>query len=276
MKFTPKAGIIVLAILLLVLSMLTACGGDDDDGTPVASPAVTEEPTAKPTQTIEPTVEPAPEPTREPTPAPDGPTWVYNVNYLEENTVWTVSVTGEETVEGVDCYVTRASFDDVVNREFYSSPDVLLEFRYVMDWISKSTGDLKQYEMDINALGMVDVITTVTGTYANENHGAPLNIGDTWSVDYMIVLEPQVSPDVKMSYQVEVAGMEEVTVPAGTFECYKVEQTLVASDDIPEDTPTVKTEWWATGEEFLVPVKIVDGALFGDPETRELVSYTTV
>jgi len=66
---------------------------------------------------IRPTTEALPcgtvvEPTEEPTPViTQGPTWVYNVSYEDEDTVWTVSVTGEDSVGGIDTYVISTSFD---------------------------------------------------------------------------------------------------------------------------------------------------------------------
>jgi len=65
---------------------------------------------------------------------------------------------------------------------------------------------------------------------------------------------------------VQVVGMESVTVPAGTFNCYKVEYTNKGS--------VIFTEWWSADGEFIAPVKIVDTGSSNDTETKELKSYT--
>jgi len=64
---------------------------------------------------------------------------------------------------------------------------------------------------------------------------------------------------------VAVVGQEDVTVPAGTFNCYKIEFSRGGS--------LVKTEWWSpdvTGS-F---VKAVDIGTYASTETEELVSYS--
>jgi hypothetical protein len=70
---------------------------------------------------------------------------------------------------------------------------------------------------------------------------------------------------IPKSYDVSVVGQEDVTVLAGTFNCYKIEFSRSGS--------LVKTEWWSpdvTGS-F---VKAVDTGSYASPETQELVSYS--
>ena len=69
------------------------------------------------------------------------------------------------------------------------------------------------------------------------------------------------------SWSVEVVGTEEVTVPAGTYNCYKVVYTEATSG-------TTITEYWAADQDLCAPVKVVDEDSYKYPETRELASYT--
>ncbi len=64
----------------------------------------------------------------------------------------------------------------------------------------------------------------------------------------------------------EVVGVEEVSVPTGTFNCYKIVHTT-------EDR--IVTEWWSADDDFLNPVRIVEEATYEFPEIQELASYTS-
>jgi len=57
--------------------------------------------------------------------------------------------------------------------------------------------------------------------------------------------------------------MEKVTVPAGTFDCYKL---LYSNDSGP-----TSTEWWPANNEYPVAAKVVSE---NNIVTPELVSYT--
>ena len=91
-------GIGIVLVLLVGLPLMTACGKDKEKETT---------PTPSPTKTVE-TPSPSPSPTAT---AVTGPSWVHNVTYQDEKTVWTTTVTGEEPADGVDCYVNETSFD---------------------------------------------------------------------------------------------------------------------------------------------------------------------
>lgn len=64
----------------------------------------------------------------------------------------------------------------------------------------------------------------------------------------------------------EVIGEEEVTMPMGTYNCYKVAMT--------RDDGYIKTEWWAVDGEFRTPIKYTDNCFYVGEEVWELESYT--
>jgi len=273
MRLSPKLGIIVMAVLLMILLTLPACGGGGEKETP--SP--TAQPTVAPTETAAPTT--APTETAAPTAAPtetpqaQGPTWVYNVSYEDENTVWTNTVTGEETVEGVDCYVVTTTFD--ANPFRYANPTgTPIKLLEKTDYISKATLDLKQSASQSEAMGMLNLTSTQTYTYSTSDHGQPYSFGDSYSVDNFTHLVPDtLAPDFTDTIDIEVVAIEDVTVPAGTFRCYKLEYTKVATDGEAVEPMLLHDEWWSAEYNLLGPVKVVEYGLWQSPETRELVSY---
>jgi hypothetical protein len=80
------------------------------------------------------------------------------------------------------------------------------------------------------------------------------------------VLNPPLAAPSTTIYDIAVVGQESVTVPAGTFKCYKIEYRV--SDTV------VKTEWWSPG--VLAFVKQVSRGTYALPETQELASYSLV
>jgi len=128
-------------------------------------------------------------------------------------------------------------------------------------WISKTALEPVKKQSSTSQMGMT-VGSTTTYNYSG-TYGAPLSEGQTWSYDATSTPEMG-APETKM-WNAEVVAMEEVTIPAGTFNCYKVEHTTEG---------ITKTEWWSADDDFLTPVKVVDTASWNNIETRELVSYT--
>ena len=269
MKPSSKLAMSVVAILLLALPLLAACGDDETPAielTPTTTPPAEPTPTAEPMPAATPTVVPEPTPTE-----PQNPTWVYNVNYEDEDTVWTVTVTGEETVDGVDCYVTEASYD--ANPIRYSDGRSI-GVKSDKIWRSKSTLEEQRQEQGILAMGTIELTSIATIAYSGDSHGAPFSEGKTWSLDRLRSLDPPLSPDVTTTYNVKVVALENVMVPAGTFSCYKVEHTGVAVDGVEVEAVAVnKAEWWSADDDFLGPVKVENYTSYDSTETKVLASY---
>jgi hypothetical protein len=80
------------------------------------------------------------------------------------------------------------------------------------------------------------------------------------------MLNPPVAAPSTTIYDIAVVVMESITVPAGTFECYKIEYRVAGN--------VVKTEWWSP--DVLAFVKQVTTGTYALPETQELASYSLV
>jgi hypothetical protein len=187
--------------------------------------------------------------------------WAYTVTYGTEVTTWTYSVFMEETVGGVDCYMSFAVFSAPPKRVASGSSVTVTA---AQTW--RSQDNLAQYQATaaINLFGM-NVTTTMTDTYTA---GTPdfFSVGDTWQYDEYLVLNPPLSPSTHTINDVTVVGMEEITVPAGTFNCYKIEYRVAGT--------LVKTEWWSP--QVLGYVKQVSTGTYALPEIQELASYSLV
>jgi uncharacterized repeat protein (TIGR02543 family) len=188
-----------------------------------------------------------------------GSQWVYEVTYGTEVTTWTVDVTAEETVDGVACYKTATSFSEPPQRV---ASGISVIVTAAQTW--RSEDSLAQYKAiaAINMYGM-DVQTTMTDTYTA---GTPdfFTLSNAWTVSEYTVLNPPLAAPSTTVYDITVVGMESVTVPAGTFNCYKIEYSVAGS--------VKKTEWWSPT--VLAFVKQVSTGTYALPETQELASYS--
>jgi hypothetical protein len=79
------------------------------------------------------------------------------------------------------------------------------------------------------------------------------------------VLNPPLAASPTTIYDIALVGQESVTVPAGTFERYKIEYSVAGS---------VKKEWWSP--DVLAFVKQVSRGTYALPETQDLASYSLV
>ena len=83
-----------------------------------------------------------------------------------------------------------------------------------------------------------------------------------------MVSTPSMGPVMTSNWTTEVvAGMEEITVPAGTFNCHKVVHS--------SDSGDTNLEWWTIIDDSYVAVKMIDEANWNGTETRELALYET-
>ena len=64
--------------------------------------------------------------------------------------------------------------------------------------------------------------------------------------------------------------MESITVPLGTYDCYKIE--VAGSGG--QNADSTNYFWWDVNGEFLCPVKYQYNYIFMGTETKELSSYT--
>jgi hypothetical protein len=189
-----------------------------------------------------------------------GDTWVYLATYPgQEDSTYTITVTGEETAAGIACYYATIDIDPEAERAITVPIVTTATVKSGELWISKSTMDWIKMWAEMVAMGMTTE-TTITYEYTGA-HGWPFEVDKTWTYDK--VTEALV-PVPTVTATVVVEAIEDVTVPAGTFSCYHIVHSAEGN--------IVFEEWWSG--DVKSDVKIIDYATFADPETRELSSYT--
>jgi predicted esterase len=254
MKITIHAGLTAGMILVFALPLSVGCGdGDGANGPPAPLTTATG----------------APQPTITPTPEPNVPvTWAYDVTYEGEHTVWTHTLACTETKNNVDSYVIEVTYDAPPAR---TSGGVSLVMTGMTEYIATTTLDEVADIARTKALGTLNIASESTYTYSGE-HGRPFFTGVTYDYDVSVHLEPPLSPDTSRTNQLDVTGTEEVTVPAGTFNCYKVTHTRVPPEGAGSASKLLREEYWAVDVDLLAPVKVVELGNWDAPETRELLS----
>jgi hypothetical protein len=162
------------------------------------------------------------------------------------------------SASGVDCFRAVTT---------YSSPPARSASGYPVTisgsdtW--RSEENLAQYKA-VAALTMFgnSVRTNMTDTYT----GTPdfFTVSATWTMAEHGVLAPGAAVPYDYNYSVTVVGMQEIIVEAGTFNCYKVEYSILGV--------LQKTEWWAP--EVGAFVKQEDVKTYAQTQTMELISFT--
>ena len=135
---------------------------------------------------------------------------------------------------------------------------------------SKVTLDSVSALAGINMFGL-NLIANRSQTYTGD-HGWPLEVGKSWVIDEFTTLDPPMQPDSTVVFEVEVVALESVTVPAGTYDAYKIEYTKVAEDGSALPPELSKTEWFSP--EVGRMVKSEDYLGYAEVETQELKSFT--
>lgn len=289
-RISSKLGIIVLALLLLVIPALAACGGGDGTGEPTKTETVPP-PNDNDSDGILNDADNCPDDANSDQadadgdgigdvcdkPECEGAGWQYQVTYIsddpqrpEENTITlTANVTGKEDIDGIFTYLIENEADAVPLRYYYHAdmgltvPTDLSAPTVYRDDTHKGT--IKEtFPLYANVMGGIDL--AVDRLYVNYE-GAPeeLSVGATWTYTTIIDL-PTFAVHIEDDWTAEVVAEEEVTVPMGTYNCYKVAMT--------KGDGCMNTVWWAVDEDFCTPVKFTYSCIFVGEETQELMSYT--
>ncbi len=188
-----------------------------------------------------------------------GEAWIYQTTCGDESEIWTATITTLENREGVDCYKTETTFDTPPHRNAQGHNIVMLEPVFI--WQDLASRDKIYGESSIDA-GIVKVHSIQWCTDYSAGHGQPFTLGKTWT--YHEHQDNGIGGEEDFDWTVEVTAIEPVTVPAGTFECYKVVSTRNDGSQI--------MEWWdADGIFDLAPVKKIDFFSFSEPQVHELI-----
>lgn len=205
----------------------------------------------------------------------EGYTFNYLVTYDENGSIvdtstYTMVVDSADQVDGKDCYFIDL---DVQNEDAGKTGAVRTARTGVNSSITTSviSGDMWVYvdSFDLAKKQPVSLIygnetyTTLTYTY-NGSHGAPWEVGKTWT--YVTDVNSSTGQHWQVPGSATVVGTADIDVPAGTFtDCYRVEYTAAGST-----TPGL-IEWWS--DDIGMCVMMVDYSNYIGIETRALESY---
>ena len=105
-----------------------------------------------------------------------------------------------------------------------------------------------------------------------EDYPVQFSVGDTCTYNTVIDLTDPIEFHEEMACNAEVVGTEEIALPKGTINFYKVETTGTggAMDE------ATNTYWWAVDEDYLCPVKYTYAYIVLGEQNCELKSYTPV
>ena len=190
-----------------------------------------------------------------------GDKWVSTIVLDGNEYTMTQEVTGEEVCNDKECYITQSTFDPPVDGDIYS--------RIVWYEISTMLPVEKQFSYEQDGDQMI-----VDTNYSYELTGAqpyPLEVGMEYTVVESGTTNTTNTSTGEMSisfskntYIYKIEKIENITVPAGIFKCFKI----VQYDET--GTTVLKTIWQSdkTGQ-YIVKETDQDGEI-----TRQLQSYS--
>jgi len=151
-----------------------------------------------------------------------GDRWVWSYVMEETTSTLTEEVTGEETVEGRDCYVIDMSFDPVMSS---THNDVVYTMTGMKYWGDKATGLLGVKMESSGTYNGTAFTSTMTYSYNPWTSLFPLELGKEAEMEKTTIQysdgsqrgEPAVTTE---KYKID--SKEDVTVTAGTFSCWKI------------------------------------------------------
>lgn len=185
-----------------------------------------------------------------------GDTWTQKVTVDGEQHTFVTRVTGEEVFQGIDCYIVELS----VTPPLFGASNLSAK-------IDKSTMN----SLTENGSGQISGISysmNMTLSYKYSSQPYPLSAGKTWVVTknmttistYMGKTETESETEIRTF---EIEKVETITVPAGTFKCFKI-------IEYDETHSVVSTRWVADAVKHF-EVKEIDS----EPDMEfELTAYS--
>jgi hypothetical protein len=191
-----------------------------------------------------------------------GDKWVWSYVMQGETSTLTEEIIGEERVEGRDCYVIDMSFDPVLSFSQDEGVSTVTSMKY---WGDKATVIFEVKREMVGEYEGTPFTITVISSYSSWASLFPLELAKEVETTQTLIQyfdgtqtgEPAVSTQI---YRVD--SLEDVTVSAGTFSCWK----LVIDD---EAGNVLQIVWWS--DEARTIVKSVDG---NGNTVMELLSYS--
>jgi hypothetical protein len=191
-----------------------------------------------------------------------GDTWVWSYTMYGTTYTLTEEIVGEERVEGRDCYVVDMSFDPLLSFPQVEGTSTINSMKY---WGDKATGI---YEVKREMLGEYneeDFTLTMISDYSSWESPFPLEIGkevETEQTTTQYMGETQAGEPTVTTIRYKVEGREEITVSAGTFDCWKMTLYDGAGD-------ILQIVWWSDEARTIVKSTGGEGTLI-----MELLSYS--
>ncbi len=208
-----------------------------------------------------------------------GDSWTFRVSYdlditddksgdiSEHNTTtWSMSATETTQLSCTTCVSIEVAVDGDAKRWLYYAPmDILVPMHFSSAETCWNPVDreflLESTEFFADILGGMDL--RASRSYIHDEHPEQMSVGDKWDLTSIVDL-PILTFHQELPWNCEVVGTEEITVPLGTFNCYKIELNTEGYTD---------TYWWAIDEDFSCPVKQTLNEIFLGTQVSELVSY---
>ena len=241
-------GIIILMVASLALVGVACCGNGNGEVTPTPTPTPTA--TEEPTATVPPS---GGAPTLK-----VGDTWTYAVNWNEEASTFVGSVTSATAG-----YEILFVFDETERKEKLTPLNLPV---FLLGEITRTyNGDMDMLTQDIwsEVVGYGELMLSLTITTDHPSAKWPLAVGTEWVESWALMVGDHIYEDA-WDYTVVVESVEDVTVPAGTFECYKI---------VSYEGDTVRiTDWYS--EDVKGSVKKIEECYFHGEDIWELESYT--
>ena len=187
-----------------------------------------------------------------------GDTWTCTVRHSLMASTYTSNwlVTGQQVYNGIPCYIVQVT----------NTPP-LLNCSAETLWVDTTTLNTIGDEVHCS-LGGIDDTSTTNSSWNYSVQPYPLSVGKTWTMienrttTILIVGQSNISSEVgNYTNKVKVESVETITVPAGTFKCFK----MVGYDN---NNSVLGTSWQANNGIFVKSIS-------SNGETWELTSYSS-
>lgn len=189
-----------------------------------------------------------------------GDRWVSKVVCEGVECTETLEVTGDDVVDGKECYVMQSSFEPPLCRVVSSALVKIDKETMFLLWMQTS-GEYEALPFTMESRYSYEVLGE---PYYPLEVGKECKVIETGVISITMMGETQKETEIK-TYTNKVEGVEEITVPAGTFECFRIIKYNEAGNAL--------ETWWESAEVKQYSVKYIDH-VSGD--SYELVAYSMV
>lgn len=244
-------------LAIVTLALLAGCtAAPAPAGTSTTDPAATEEPAA-PTSTVASIYYPVAE----------GNTWVYSIDYGNGSTVTDTEVMAKVVPEGDGARVT-------IERTFVWDDGSQPELKDSVDYVFGSDGSLTVPFQSIPSAGG-STVTVQSGTMAwPTNSEFEAGTAKTGTIQASVETSGQTFAET-VGFTITGAGVEDVTVPAGSYSARKLNQALVISlPDLGVEGLTVNAVTWLAEGVGPVRTEVPDTIGGGATIVQVLLSFT--